>query len=135
MKKFILDIKTNRHNQIVDITGKVEALIREQKIDNAFLTLTVPHTTAGITINENYDPDVKIDILYSLDKISPNYPKFQHDEGNSDAHIKASLFGRSETVVVMNGALELGRWEGIYFCEFDGPRNRILNIYAMESKK
>ena len=135
MNKFTINIKTDRHNQIIDITPRIEKLIRDQKIDNAFITLTVPHTTAGITINENYDPDVKVDLLYALKKLVPNDPAFRHAEGNSDAHMKRSLFGRSEQLVVMNGALELGTWEGIYFCEFDGPRTRKLYIYTIESKK
>ncbi len=133
MEKFIIKIKTNRHNQIIDITPQIERLIREQQVKNGFLTLTVPHTTAAITINENYDPDVKSDLLYALKKLVPNDPAFQHAEGNSDAHMKRSLFGRSEQLVVMDGALELGQWEGIYFCEFDGPRTRKLFIYLLQS--
>lgn len=127
MKKHIINIKTTQRNQIIDITQKISNLI--QDIDNKIITISVAHTTAGITINENYDPDVKIDMIYSLNKISPDYKVFKHIEGNSDAHIKASLVGRTEQIVVIDGELDLGRWEGIYFCEFDGPRNREIWVY------
>ncbi len=84
----------------------------------------VPHTTAGVTINENGDPDVKRDVLLQLDEISPDNPKFQHFEGNSDAHVKSSLVGCSEQVIIENGKLKLGTWQSVYFAEFDGPRHR-----------
>lgn len=127
MKKHIINIKTTQRNQIIDITKKISNLI--QDIDNKIITISVAHTTAGITINENYDPDVKIDMIYSLNKISPDYKVFKHIEGNSDAHIKASLVGRTEQIAVIDGKLDLGHWEGIYFCEFDGSRNREIWVY------
>ncbi len=128
MKKHIINIKTTKKNQIIDITQKISNLI--QGIDDKIITISVAHTTAGITINENYDPDVKIDIIYSLNKISPDYKTFRHMEGNSDAHIKATLVGRTEQIAVIDSKLDLGRWEGIYFCEFDGARNREIWVYV-----
>jgi len=127
MKKHIINLKTTSKNQIIDITNKISNLIYDT--DDKIITISVAHTTAGITINENYDPDVKIDMIYSLNKISPDYKTFKHMEGNSDAHIKATLTGRSEQIAVIDGKLDLGRWEGIYFCEFDGPRNREIWVY------
>ena len=128
MKKHIISIRTFKKNDIVDITDKVAFLAKN--IDSGIITVSIPHTTAAITINENYDPDVKTDMIYSLNKISPDYKEFKHSEGNSDAHIKATLVGRTEQIAVINGKLDLGRWEGIYFCEFDGPRNREIWVYV-----
>ncbi len=127
MKKHIINIKTTSKNQIIDITNKISNLIYDT--DDKIITVSVAHTTAGITINENYDPDVKTDMIFSLNKISPDYKTFRHMEGNSDAHIKATLVGRSEQIAVINGKLDLGRWEGVYFCEFDGPRSREIWVY------
>jgi secondary thiamine-phosphate synthase enzyme len=127
MKKHIITIKTTKKDQIIDITNKISNLIKD--CDDQIITITVAHTTAGITVNENYDPDVKIDMIYSLNKISPDYSSFRHSEGNSDAHIKATLVGRSEQIAVIDGKLDLGTWEGIYFCEFDGPRTRDIWLY------
>ena len=126
MKKTILNLKTSKREEILDITRMISNAIT---IDNGMITVTIPHTSAGITINENYDYDVKIDFIFSLNKISPNYKSFRHMEGNSDSHIKASLVGRSETIAVIDGKLDLGQWEGIWFCEFDGARDRFIWIY------
>ena len=130
IKKYVIKINTNRKNQIIDITNKISSLL--QGIKDQIITISVAHTTAGITINENYDPDVKTDMIYSLNKISPDYKQFKHMEGNSDAHIKATLVGRTEQIAVINERLDLGRWEGVYFCEFDGPRNREIWIYIIK---
>ena len=129
MKK--ISIKTDSRNQFVDITSQVAQFVRESGITSGFVYCFVPHTTAGITINENADPDVKRDLLYKLEKIIPKQDGYHHAEGNSDSHLKASLFGFSEQILIENGRLVLGQWQGIYFCEFDGPRNRSLVMKAV----
>jgi secondary thiamine-phosphate synthase enzyme len=121
-------IKTNSREEMIDITNHIIESIKNSKIKDGIAVIYVPHTTAGLTINENADPSVKKDILKFLkDKIPKNY-NFTHLEGNSDAHIKSSLFGCSLTVIVSNGKPLLGTWQGIYFCEFDGPRNRTFHV-------
>lgn len=127
-KPLQLEIQTDSRNQLVDITSKIQALVSEAGINDGYIVIFVPHTTAAVTINENADPSVKADILGYLEKLIPKNAGFSHAEGNSDAHIKASLTGFSETIFLSNGKLELGTWQGIYFCEYDGPRNRKLNI-------
>jgi len=127
-KPIYLDIKTDRRNQFIDITSKIEKAVGESGVKDGFVVLFVPHTTAAVTINENADPSVKSDILGHLEKLIPQNADFDHVEGNSDAHIKASLTGFSETIFISNGKLMLGTWQGIYFCEFDGPRSRKLII-------
>jgi len=123
-----LTIRTSRRCEIVDITGKVEAAL-PPSIAEGVCCIFCPHTTAAITVNENYDPDVKHDLLAKLEKLIPKEESFyQHSEGNSDAHLKASLFGFSQNVIFRNGKLELGTWQGIYFCEFDGPRTRTVRL-------
>ncbi len=119
-------VKTTEKNEMVNVTRLVVRFIQDEKIEDGFVHAFVPHTTAGITINENADPDVVRDILFGLDKISPNLREFQHAEGNSDAHIKSSLIGVSLTIPVEGQMPVLGTWQGIYFCEFDGPRTRRL---------
>jgi secondary thiamine-phosphate synthase enzyme len=109
---------------MLDITRQVAQAARESGIENGICTVFVPHTTAAVTINENADPDVTRDILDKLDRLFPRSDGYRHFEGNSDAHIKSSLLGFSETILVENGSLVLGTWQGIYFCEFDGPRTR-----------
>ena len=113
----LINLQTSRHSEMINITGEVSSLIPKD-MKNGLCCVFSVHTTAGITINENYDYDVKIDFIFSLNKISPNYKSFKHGEGNSDSHIKASLVGRSETIAVIDGKLDLGQWEGIWFCEF-----------------
>lgn len=120
-----LEIQTRAHAEFHEITEEVQAVVARSKIKSGIAIVYVPHTTAGITINENADPDVKADMLKSLDQMVPwNQPHFQHAEGNSAAHIKASLMGFSVTVFIEDGSLSLGMWQGIYLCEFDGPRTR-----------
>ena len=107
----------------VDITGQVRKIVTAGKVQNGLCQIFVPHTTAGVTINENADPDVVTDMLAALKQMVPDLP-YRHDEGNSPAHVKSSLVGCSLTVPIADGRLCLGTWQGIYFCEFDGPRTR-----------
>ncbi len=109
---------------MIDITGQVREILRESGIEDGFCLVFVPHTTAAVTINENADPDVPRDILAQMDKAIPFHGDYRHSEGNSAAHIKASLFGASEMILVEKGSLVLGTWQSIFFCEFDGPRTR-----------
>ncbi len=120
-----IEINTNKQTEFVDITAQVQKKISQSEISDGVCVVFVPHTTAGITINENADPDVVQDILMMLDKKIPmSDSEYKHSEGNSAAHIKASMLGSSVSVIVENGKLQLGTWQGIYFCEFDGPRKR-----------
>ncbi len=121
------DVKTRKRNDMVDITNEVARAVKSSGVNAGDVIIYCPHTTAGITINENADPDVVHDLLQTLDKLVPkNNPAYRHSEGNSDSHFKCSMFGCSEQVIVRDGQLDLGRWQGIYFCEFDGPRNRTV---------
>jgi len=123
MERF--EVRTTQHAEFREITNEVKALVARSKIVSGVAHVFVPHTTAGLTINENADPDVKADMLKSLDQMVPwEQPHFRHAEGNSAAHIKASMMGFSTTVFIENGALCMGTWQGIYVCEFDGPRTR-----------
>lgn len=126
MQTVELQVSTGRRTQLVPITRQVSDLAISSGWHNGILTVFVPHTTAGVTINENADPDVARDMEWFSDKLVPQLPDFHHQEGNSDAHLKASFFGSSIQVVVREGKLWLGTWQGIYFCEFDGPRQRIV---------
>ncbi len=120
-----LKIRTKYRCEFVDITGDVAKAVSEKGISDGILFIYCPHTTAGITINENADPSVLTDINLKISKlIDHNDPDYRHGEGNSDSHIKSSLFGASETVIIERGKLVLGTWQGIFFAEFDGPRNR-----------
>ena len=123
-----LHITSNQRNQMIDITDEVQQLVKEEKITDGYLIVYVPHTTAGITINEGADPDVQQDIIETLEKLIPKNASYHHSEGNSDAHIKASLLGASVTVLVTNGKLVLGTWQHIFFYEGDGPRHRTVYI-------
>jgi secondary thiamine-phosphate synthase enzyme len=117
-------IKTTKPQQFIDITKTVAEEVKNSNVQDGIVVIFVPHTTAGVTINENADPDVVRDIISSLNKAYPVSGDYLHFEGNSHAHIKASLMGSSCTVLIHNGRLLLGTWQGIYFCEFDGSRNR-----------
>ncbi|MFH1729288.1 MAG: secondary thiamine-phosphate synthase enzyme YjbQ [Pseudomonadota bacterium] len=123
MYKKQFTINSNSHNQLIDISHEVRNIVGESGISDGICYIFTFHTTAAITINENADPSVCGDILMGLNKISPNLSGFTHLEGNSDAHIKSSLVGNSVLVPIENSNLKLGTWQGIYFCEFDGPRN------------
>lgn len=124
-KEFSVSSRTR--NQMIDITSHVSSIVRESGISNGDVIVYCPHTTAGITINENADPDVPHDILITLQELVPqSNPRYQHSEGNSDAHCKSSIIGCSKQILIKNGTLALGTWQGIFFCEFDGPRSRTV---------
>jgi secondary thiamine-phosphate synthase enzyme len=122
-------VRTHSRSEIVDVTPRVAETVRNAKVREGMVVAFVPHTTAGITINENADPDVKSDMLEKLATLVPKHESYyQHGEGNSDSHVKTALVGNSVTVLVEDGKLVLGTWQGVYFCEFDGPRQRELLI-------
>jgi secondary thiamine-phosphate synthase enzyme len=123
-----LIVKTDRRTQLLDVTAQVQKVVSAAKIANGICYLYVPHTTAGITINECADPDVARDIEGVLDRLVPEKGAYWHSEGNSDSHVKSVLVGTSQIVFVADGKLALGRWQGIFFCEFDGPRERKLVV-------
>lgn len=125
-----LSVSTQARTEMADITRPVQRAVTETGIKDGICTVFVPHTTAGVTINENADPTVRRDILMELNKIIPFDDNYSHAEGNSAAHIKATLVGSSIVVPVKGGKLVLGIWQGIYFCEFDGPRNRQVYVDA-----
>ena len=122
LKEYV--IKTSKREEFIDITGYVLQSVRESKVKDGIVVVYTPHTTAALTINENADPSVKEDILGFLRRMVPRDGPYTHVEGNSDAHIKSSLLGVSLHLIVSNGKLLLGTWQGIFFCEFDGPRTR-----------
>ncbi|HNY93968.1 MAG TPA: secondary thiamine-phosphate synthase enzyme YjbQ [Flexilinea sp.] len=124
MKTVQFTLQTSGRSQLIDITSRVREAVTAYGIREGLCTIFIPHTTAAVTINENADPDVARDFLYELDKIVPWQDGYRHAEGNSAAHLKSSLIGVSEQVLIENGRLMLGTWQGIYFCEFDGPRTR-----------
>jgi secondary thiamine-phosphate synthase enzyme len=119
-----LNISSKSRNEFIDITAEVARIVKQSGIRDGVCYIFVPHTTAGITINEGADPSVKRDILAALKKVFPHEGDYAHTEGNSDAHIKASLTGSTAVTIIENGALILGTWQAIFFCEYDGPRNR-----------
>jgi secondary thiamine-phosphate synthase enzyme len=123
-----LSIQTERRAQLLEVTAEVAKFVRDSGVQGGVCHLYVPHTTAGVIINENDDPDVALDIAAALDRLVPRGAGYRHGEGNADAHIKASLTASSAAVFIANGRLELGRWQGIFFCEFDGPRARRLRV-------
>jgi len=119
-----IDVKTTERTQMIDITWKIKEVVEQSNLKNGLVVIHIPHTTAAVTINENADPDVQIDMTRFMDELVPQKGYFRHAEGNSDSHIKSSLFGVDQTIIVENGKMLLGVWQGIYFCEFDGPRHR-----------
>jgi secondary thiamine-phosphate synthase enzyme len=123
-----LSVQTSSQTEMVDVTGQVQKELSASGVEEGRLTLYVPHTTAGVTINEGADPAVKADILMVLNQMVPWKANYKHMEGNSPAHVKTSLVGSSETVIISGGRLILGTWQKIFFCEFDGPRNRKLHL-------
>ena len=123
-----ITVKTSRQTEIVSITGEVQRIVSLSKVKSGICIVYVPHTTAGITINEDADPSVKKDILKELNKIIPFEDNYSHIEGNSAAHIKSTIVGMSKTLIIRDGKLVLGTWQGIFFCEFDGPRTRKVYI-------
>lgn len=126
-----LTVKSHKQVELIDITHDVLKTILEDNIANGLAVIYTPHTTAAITINENADPDVSRDIIMGINKLIPLRDDYHHLEGNSAAHIKSSLFGASETLIINNGKPVLGTWQGIYFCEFDGPRQRRVHIQTV----
>ncbi|MCE5185707.1 MAG: secondary thiamine-phosphate synthase enzyme YjbQ [Planctomycetaceae bacterium] len=126
------EIRTHRRNEMIDITSHVADALSQSKVASGTVTVFCPHTTAAITINENADPDVPHDILLTLEQLVPQHRLgYRHNEGNSDAHVKSSLVGASETILIREGRLVLGTWQGIFFCEFDGPRSRKVHVQIM----
>jgi secondary thiamine-phosphate synthase enzyme len=125
-------VGTKRRNEFVEITAEVRRAVRDSGLKTGACVVYCPHTTAGITIQENADPDVVRDMLLWLEEHIPkDVPGYRHAEGNSDSHIKSSLIGSSATILVENGDLVLGRWQGVYFCEFDGPRSRTVQVQTI----
>ena len=130
----ILNVKTRSRTELIDITSDVSQLVRKSGISAGICLLYVPHTTAAVTINESADPSVKSDILMILNQIVPWEAKYRHMEGNSPAHVKSTMVGASELVAVENGSLVLGTWQGIFFCEFDGPRTRKIHVRFLQGE-
>ena len=128
-----LEISTTKRSEFIDITAKIEKIIRGENIKDGICVIFCPHTTAGLTINENADPSVKQDIINHLEELIPEGKDYSHLEGNADSHIKSSLLGSSLNIIIRNGNLVLGTWQGIYFCEFDGPRRRSVYIKIIKS--
>ncbi len=129
-----LNISTKKRNEIIDITKDIENIVQKEKIENGFLIIFVPHTTAGIIINEGADKNVRYDIIEKMKNIFPKDNNYLHLEGNSDAHIKSSLFGSSEIILIENNNMILGTWQHIFFYEGDGPRNRKIFIKIFVEK-
>jgi secondary thiamine-phosphate synthase enzyme len=129
-----LNVSSDRRNQMIDITTAVQQCVNEENIKDGYVIVYIPHTTAGVTINEGADPDVQLDIIQTLQKLIPEHASYNHSEGNSDAHIKASLLGSSVTVLVSGGKLVLGTWQHIFFYEGDGPRNRRVYVHLSKEK-
>lgn len=127
-----IDVKTSQRIELIDITERVKKIVSSAGADNGICYLFVPHTTAGITINENADPAVKFDISSKLNRLIPAGEDYSHLEGNSDSHVKSSIIGPTLNLIIDGCSLALGVWQSIYFCEFDGPRNRQLYIKVIE---
>ena len=125
-----ISVRTSKRIEMVDITFSVQQQIENAGLEDGICTVFVPHTTAGVTINEGADPDVCIDIVRKLNELAPPDDGYRHREGNSDSHIKASLVGSSVSVIIEKGRLVLGTWQKIFFCEFDGPRSRKVYVKA-----
>lgn len=125
-------VGTSKRNQFVEITDEVRSAVRASGLKSGICVVYCPHTTAGVTVQENADPDVVHDMLLWLNQHIPkDVPGFRHAEGNSDSHLKSSLIGTSVTIIVDNGDLVLGTWQGVYFCEFDGPRTRTVQVQTI----
>jgi secondary thiamine-phosphate synthase enzyme len=129
-----IHISSKKRNEMIDITDDVQLLVKEEKINEGYVIIYVPHTTAGITINEGADPSVQQDIIKTLQQLIPEKNNYEHEEGNSDAHIKVSLLDSSVTLLVNKGKLVLGTWQHIFFYEGDGPRNRKVYIHTSKNR-
>ena len=130
----ILSVKTREKSELIDITSDINRVVQKSGIEQGLCMLYVPHTTAAVTINESADPSVKADMLMILNKIIPWEAGYRHLEGNSAAHIKTTLVGSSELIAIEGHRLVLGTWQGVFFCEFDGPRNRKLHVRIIEDR-
>ena len=130
----ILTIKSKMRTQLIDITPEIQKAVRSSGISEGLCMLYVPHTTAAITINESADPSVASDIMMVLNEVIPWKADYRHLEGNSPAHIKSTLVGASEVIAIENGSLVLGTWQGIFFCEFDGPRTRSVHMRLLKGE-
>jgi secondary thiamine-phosphate synthase enzyme len=128
-------VRSSTQNEFIDITRFVQEAAQKMGVEDGICIVFVPHTTAAVTINENADPSVPQDIVMELNKVVPFEDRYHHLEGNSAAHIKASLLGCSQTVLIESGKLVLGTWQGIFFCEFDGPRNRKVHVKVMKAER
>jgi len=126
-----ISISTNRRIDLLDITERIQGAVAKSQAQHGVCFIFCPHTTAGLTINENADPSVRRDIIATLSKLVPESGSYTHSEGNADSHIKSSLFGASLTIFIENGKLALGTWQGVYFCESDGPRSREIWVKIM----
>ncbi|SNZ16946.1 secondary thiamine-phosphate synthase enzyme [Terribacillus aidingensis] len=132
----IFPLETNHHDEMIDITDSIQRYIQSIGIKEGIVHISSMHTTAGITVNENADPDVKVDFLRRLDEVYPwKHPRDLHMEGNTAAHLKTSTVGHAQVLSISEGKLVLGTWQGIYFCEFDGPRNRKYAVQVIASEK
>jgi secondary thiamine-phosphate synthase enzyme len=129
-----ISLKTNQRIGFYDITDKVRKVVKDSGVKDGIGVIYIPHTTAAVVINENYDPTVCEDINRLLTKLTPEQGGYAHTEGNADAHIKASIIGSSKSIIIKAGELRLGRWQGIFFCEFDGPRSREVWIEVLERR-
>ncbi|MGD2097512.1 MAG: secondary thiamine-phosphate synthase enzyme YjbQ [Desulfobacterales bacterium] len=129
----ILSVKTKARTELIDITSLIAEQVKQSDVSDGLCMLYVPHTTGAVTINESADPSVRSDIMMVLNQIVPWEANYKHLEGNSPAHVKATLVGASELVAIENGALVLGTWQGIFFCEFDGPRTRKIHVRIMDA--
>jgi len=133
MKQLI--VKTGARSEMIDITERIRTVVHDSRTENGLCLIFVPHTTAAVTINENADPDVPRDILAAMEKAIPWQDHYRHREGNAAAHVKASLVGASETVLIENGNPVLGVWQSIFFCEFDGPRTRNILVKIVPTEQ
>ncbi|MFH1995636.1 MAG: secondary thiamine-phosphate synthase enzyme YjbQ [Candidatus Omnitrophota bacterium] len=129
-----ISVATRARSEFIDITAKIDSAVRNSKISSGFCFVYVPHTTAAVTVNENADASVRADIIKALDRAIPIEAGYRHSEGNSAAHVKSSIVGSGITLIVEEGSLVLGAWQGVYFCEFDGPRQRTVLIKVTETK-
>jgi secondary thiamine-phosphate synthase enzyme len=128
----VLEFETKKRNDLIDITAEVSAAVSRSRIESGICCLYVPHATSGVTINENADPSVSLDIIKKLETMVPRSENYSHTEGNSDSHVKSSLIGTTLTLIIKDGGPVLGTWQGIYFCEFDGPRSRKIYVKTIE---
>ena len=126
-----LKIRTERRSELKDITGEIQRIVEKSGVKDGICVVYCPHTTAGLIVNENYDPSVKMDILETLERLVPYGANYHHTEGNADSHIKASICGSSLNLLIEGGKIVLGTWQGIFFCEFDGPRTRRVLVKVM----